>query len=1144
MPPDFPVALERLVALARATKGFPGQKPEEATKHLFLRPLLAALGYADSDITPEFHIFQDDCDYLLRSDGEPLLFVEAKSYFDRGRGGNLYEAHREQVRRYLRNYRLHPDILAKAARPVAWLLLTNFAQLHLVRVNEDAPTFSFKLDELLSRAAELWELLARERLAVGRIDELYDQELKAGLDARFLADLKRWRLLLANGYGIRNQTASLDDLTSASQQLLDRFLFCRMLETHGLIEHNKLARAFVRYEEIFSFDNAPTFAEFLRTALFREIETNFNTELFKQPQLCDTLAIDNTFLAALTGHSPPGPELASLGGGPASAKPRNGNGQGELFAFRHLYSYDFSRMSQDIMGAVYERFLAHRLLEKITPGLGRVIVIEETDELRKKEGIYYTPTYIVDYLVEHTLGAKTAPIVERAIALVEEEKFTDARAAIDALRALRVLDPSMGSGSFLLRAFDHLLAAYGRYNAAARASKAAAHARVAEAPDPLFGGSSAAGVAEEIPHPAQRIATDNLFGVDLDAQAVELARLNLWMRLLVAERDRLREALARPAATGRPRNLLPAFADNLKRGNSLIADPAVAGDAAFDWNVEFPEIMANGGFDVVVGNPPYRMLQPHNTDLQTLDSLRKSYAAVEFKIDLFHLFLQRAESLLKTTGELGYIVPTTLLNNVYAERLRAWLMQHFNIRYIAVALERVFADADVYTTAFVFRRGQTSDHEVLSTTAMGENFTERPDLYSRTKQSRFAEFPGGVWNILVNETNAPLIRRLQRDFTPLGKAAKLNRGLITGDKEKFFSDVKTDATPHPLLEGGDVHRYSASPPTHYISLERPITAGGSWDHDVHLAPHKIVLRQIAEQPTASLIREPIPVTGNVFTIRGKDLNEELYLLGIINSRLCAYFWNIMFADFKSSFPQVTIQSLAQLPIKPLAVDGKHSLAKALAKASDQMSEACHRRQRFTPLLQQKIRHEFRTPCALAHYLSPRYADVVREEKLIDDVQRRGFVQGIELAAESDGALVLSARVADARGGEAHPLPVLRLRVAEAALREFLYAGWSAFLAENARRRTWTKGAQSDNIYRLLAHELEPLVVFDGADAVANQRKIAELLEAVGQEAGVRDLAALEREITSTDQEIDRLVYALYELTPAEIALVEGTASEA
>ena len=247
MKEKFFAKLESLIAEARRLKvrGFDEQEPEEATKQKLLEPLLQSLGFtSDSNYTREFKIIGDSVDYLLKSD-RPLIFVEAKSLLDKAE--NLFDAHREQVQRYIRNYRVSPEQV-RMERPVAWIVLTNFAQFHFIRVNEEAPTFSFALDDLWKRREEFWDLLALENLETGRIEELYEQRHKAGLDQRFLADLKRWRLLLVNGFALRNQTRSLDDITHASQQLLNRFLFSRMLETNQLIEWNKLARAYSHYE--------------------------------------------------------------------------------------------------------------------------------------------------------------------------------------------------------------------------------------------------------------------------------------------------------------------------------------------------------------------------------------------------------------------------------------------------------------------------------------------------------------------------------------------------------------------------------------------------------------------------------------------------------------------------------------------------------------------------------------------------------------------------------------------------------------------------------------------------------------------------------------------------------------------------------
>jgi len=200
---------------------------------------------------------------------------------------------------------------------------------------------------------------------------------------------------------------------------------------------------------------------------------------------------------------------------------------------------------------------------------------------------------------------------------------------------------------------------------------------------------------------------------------------------------------------------------------------------------------------------------------------------------------------------------------------------------------------------------------------LSEEFVRAPTPLSRTQQRRFEKLPGRVWNILINETNAPLITRLVEEFPPLKEFGTINRGLITGAREKFFSKQKKSKTHVPIISGSDVHRYFTVPPSEYVLFERPDTAGGCWDKEVHLAPHKIVVRQIGVKPTASILREPFAVTGNIFTVRARTAEQELYILGLLNSKLTDFFWRTMFADFKSSFPQVTIFSLDQVPIRRL-----------------------------------------------------------------------------------------------------------------------------------------------------------------------------------------------------------------------------------
>jgi hypothetical protein len=149
---------------------------------------------------------------------------------------------------------------------------------------------------------------------------------------------------------------------------------------------------------------------------------------------------------------------------------------------------------------------------------------------------------------------------------------------------------------------------------------------------------------------------------------------------------------------------------------------------------------------------------------------------------------------------------------------------------------------------------------------------------------------------------------------PLQKIATINRGLITGDRDKYFAQTKRTAQYVPILVGGDVHRYHTNEPSEFVLFKSPKSAGGCWDEEVHFAPHKLVVRQICEDPTACILTMPLAVSGNIFTVRAETMETELYLLGILNSHLTGFFWRTMFADFKTSFPQVTIFSLAQVPI--------------------------------------------------------------------------------------------------------------------------------------------------------------------------------------------------------------------------------------
>ncbi len=352
------------------------------------------------------------------------------------------------------------------------------------------------------------------------------------------------------------------------------------------------------------------------------------------------------------------------------------------------------------------------------------------------------------------------------------------------------------------------------------------------------------------------------------------------------------------------------------------AESGVMYKNAFEWRFEFPEVLDKDGnfigFDVVIGNPPYGLLQPHNTNADLLEYYRTKNTLLNFKLDLFHLFIQKAVQICKHNKSIYLIIPSSILNNVYVENLRKWLMNNTAINSIALTKERVFEDVDVHTCVIqLFKEAdaENRDTNIIKVTTHLERLKEKKELdYNTITQGDFRKNPGLIWNLLINDSNINIINAIQVSSTKLENIAKINRGLITGNKGQYFSVEKKSESYKKILAGADINRYYINNDLGYVLFKRPKSAGGSWDESVHFAPFKVLIRQIGASPTATLITEPIAITGNVFSIIPSDVNAGKYILAILNSRLIKYFWQVSFSDFKNSFPQVTIFSLKQIPI--------------------------------------------------------------------------------------------------------------------------------------------------------------------------------------------------------------------------------------
>jgi len=484
----FFAELETLIAKAKSlqTSGFDEQEPEAATCNDLIRPLLDALGFRTQNIKPEFKILGDSVDYLLKSE-RPLIFVEAKSLLDKAE--DLFAAHQEQVLRYIRNYRVSPE-QTEMERPVTWIVLTNFAQWHFIRVNEAAPTFSFKLDALWPQREKLWELLALENLEAGASSSF----TTSGTRPRWISAFSPTSNAGGSCWPTVSRSAPvrpLPEIVRASQQLLNRFILCACWRPTGSSSGTN--------------SPAPTRITKLFTATTRKkpsprfcVNHSFRKSKEIQHRAVRAAAAVRHPAARQPDsrhscrHEPLSPEIAAQCGFES--------GHGELLAFRHLYNYDFSLMSSDVMGG------SMNASSPTTSGRSAAASFWKTPtNCGKKEGIYYTPHYIVDYIVAHTLGEKIKPILAEA-KRCSATRISRARSPKSANWAKSRCSIRDGFRFVPARAFDALIAAYSDYNAGCQRYKKERNGggTLFDAPDEI---------AQSVENAALHVLTENLFGV-------------------------------------------------------------------------------------------------------------------------------------------------------------------------------------------------------------------------------------------------------------------------------------------------------------------------------------------------------------------------------------------------------------------------------------------------------------------------------------------------------------------------------------------------------------------------------------------------------------------------------------------------------
>ncbi|MCG2679656.1 MAG: Eco57I restriction-modification methylase domain-containing protein, partial [Kiritimatiellae bacterium] len=631
----------------------------------------------------------------------------------------------------------------------------------------------FRFSEYPDRWREIWDVFSRQAVWSGTFDQYAASKRKRGtseVDGEFLKDIEGWRDVLARNIALRNLYLDYDDLNTAVQRTIDRLIFLRMAEDRGLESYGQLLKLCEQPE---------IYARFIK--MCRKADEKYNSGIFhfqkeegvseQHDRLTPALTIDDKVIK---------PILQSL-------------------YFEHGSPYHFGVLPVEILGTVYERFLG----KVIRLTAGHQAKVEEKPEVRKAGGVYYTPAYIVNYIVLNTVGKQI------------EGKSPADLAGSKTKPPFRVLDMACGSGSFLLGAYqfllDHCLKWY-----LANSSKKYANAVYQNAK-----GETCLSIAER-----KRILTSHIFGVDIDRQAVETTKLSLLLKALEGEND---SSLAKQMSLFHER-ALPNLSDNIKCGNSLIASDFsmlpedLVRVHAFDWPAQFPDAMKVGGFDAIIGNPPYirvrifKELHPGQAEY-----LEASYECAKHVWDVYLLFFERAVRLVKESGSVSFIVPIQTLHQPNCESLRRYLLRNTHIREIAD-----LSSINVFIGAIVKNCIITIDQIAATNKLIRIRIPETAvDLSSGEvttwPQSKVASNPGLSLKVELLSPIRELCDKLQGRSWLLDQLCYSTFGMRScakgkgqGGKDRLITLKSREKNAKPYLEGRDITRYGMSPTGRFI----------------------------------------------------------------------------------------------------------------------------------------------------------------------------------------------------------------------------------------------------------------------------------------------------------------------------------------
>jgi type I restriction-modification system DNA methylase subunit len=747
----------------------------------------------------------------------------------------------------------------------------------------------------------IWETFSKEYVLNGSFDKFVQSDAnKKGtesVDKEFLDSLNKWRSYLAVNISWNNKNLSEDEINYAVQQTIDRIIFLRIAEDRHIEPYSSL-KHILNHGEFYNnlYD------------IFRIADDKYNSGLFdlKKDRISEFLKIENKVLKTIINE-----------------------------LYYPECPYEFSVLPVEILGSVYEQFLGKII--RITPA--HHAKIEDKPEVKKAGGVYYTPQYIVDYIVKKSVG-----------------RLIDGKSPVE-ISKIKILDPACGSGSFLIGAYQYLLDYHKNY--------------YSNCGRPLKGnkGSPLTPDGQLTTAEKKRILLSNIYGVDLDSNAVEVTKLSLLLKCMEGETE---VSINQQLRLFNER-VLPPLDNNIKSGNSIIDTDYYDckldfGEEKkikpFNWKNSFADVFKQGGFDIVIGNPPYVR--------QELLRAQKEYFHGHYEVyngmaDLYSYFIERSLKLLNKDGIYGVIVANKWMRANYGEPLRRFLKMHNLFEIIDFGDLPVFENARTYPCILIVGKALHKFKQIKLTIARTLNFNSLSDYVKQNHTFISKEsLQDNSWS-LAEEKTQRLFVKIQQAGVPLKTyvKGKILYGIKTGLNEAFVvnketkaklitEDPKSAEVIKPFLLGKDIKRYHALSPNSYLILfpkgftkdkvkntkdawkwlqenypaiskylepfeskaKKRYDKGEYWwelracDYYPEFEKSKILLTDIALRMQATFD------TDNYYSVNTTYIIpvDDKYLLGILNSKLIHYYFSKISSSIRGGYLRFIRQYLETIPV--------------------------------------------------------------------------------------------------------------------------------------------------------------------------------------------------------------------------------------